>query len=126
MDAVAQSQVLSAGNRAQTAAMQAIEQQATALGRRADAAGKAKAVDPAERARREAQLKKVAQDFESIFISHLFERMRAATPKGGFLDSSREHEIFTSMQDQELSKSLAQGGGLGLSRMLFQQLKKSI
>jgi flagellar protein FlgJ len=75
-------------------------------------------------AKKDAELKKAASDFESIFINQIFERMRASSPKGGFLDSSREHEIFTSMQDQEVSKALAQRGGIGLSKIIYEQLKK--
>lgn len=77
-------------------------------------------------AAKEAELKKTCDDFESIFWNFVLKSMRDATPKTGFLDSSQEQEIFTSMQDDELSKSFAQKGGLGISRMMFEQLKKTL
>jgi flagellar protein FlgJ len=81
---------------------------------------------PKTKKEQEAQLMKSCQDFESIFWNFMLQAMRQATPKSGFLDSSQEQELFTSMQDEELSKSMAQRGGLGISRMLFEQLKKTI
>jgi flagellar protein FlgJ len=78
------------------------------------------------RAADEAKLKKACQDFESIFWNFILQAMRQSSPKSEFLDSGPEHEIFTSMQDEEFSKSFASTGGLGISRMLFEQLKKTL
>jgi flagellar protein FlgJ len=72
------------------------------------------------------KLVKVSRDFESIFLGYMLKTMRDTVPKGGLLDSSNEQEIFTSMHDEELAKSLSQAGGIGLGRMMVEQLKKSI
>jgi len=52
--------------------------------------------------------------------------MRSAGPKSEFMGKGIDHEIFTSMQDQEFSKGMAKAGGLGLSRVLFEQMKKRL
>jgi Rod binding domain-containing protein len=100
----------------------------------ADAAGlsqRSRKLDAADgdaakvRAGKEADLMKACQDFESVFISYLFERMRAAGPQSS-LDSGLDHEIFTSMSDQETSKQMSRAGGLGLSKVIFDQMKKQL
>jgi Rod binding domain-containing protein len=89
--------------------------------RKLDKGGDAAAV----KAGKEADLMKACQDFESVFISYLFERMRAAGPQSS-LDSGLDHEIFTSMSDQETSKQLSRAGGLGLSKVIYDQMKKQL
>jgi Rod binding domain-containing protein len=86
---------------------------------------KSSAVSPS-RAAKEAQLRKATEDFEGIFINFLLQRMREATPKSGFLDSSQAHDIFTSMYDDEVSRQIGAKGNLGISKMLFEQLKKTL
>jgi len=72
----------------------------------------------------EERLKKACSDFESIFIHQVLKSMRQTVPQTGFFGEGPEKEIFQSFFDQELSKSLAQQGGLGLGNRLYRQMMK--
>ena len=65
----------------------------------------------------------VAKDFESILINRMLESMRKTIPKSGLLDSFST-EMFESMLDQEIAKEMAKGKGIGLAKMVHQQLTK--
>ena len=69
----------------------------------------------------EEKLKKACTDFEAIFIQQLLKSMRQAVPKGGLLGEGPGMEIYQSLFDQELSKSLASRGRLGLGGMIYRQ-----
>ncbi|MDA8138550.1 MAG: rod-binding protein [Desulfobacteraceae bacterium] len=68
------------------------------------------------------QLLKACQDFEAIFVQQMMQQMRQTVPQNGLFSGGRAEEIYTSMMDDELSKTFAQGRGLGLSEMLYRQL----
>lgn len=70
------------------------------------------------------ELKKVSQDFESIFINMMFQNMRKSVGKDGILEKSYERELFESMLDEEMSKEMSKGQGIGLAKMLERQLSK--
>ncbi len=72
------------------------------------------------------ELKEVAAEFESFFIYYLFQRMRATIPKGGLLGESTQRDMYTSMLDEEMARKLAAGGGIGLSKMIIEQLGRSL
>ncbi len=69
---------------------------------------------------------KSCQDFEGIFIQYLLEQMRKAGPQDTFLDKGLGHDIFVSMYDQELSKSMAKAGQFGIAKMVYNQLSKQL
>jgi flagellar protein FlgJ len=89
------------------------------------AAVKAKAgdgVDP----RQIAQLRKVSQDFESVFLSYMMKVGRDTTSKGSFWGHTQGEEIFTEMRDDELAKNMAKAGGIGLADLLVEQLTRTL
>ncbi len=67
------------------------------------------------------KLKKAVQGFEAIFIHEIFKVMRRTVMKGGLFDGGIREDIYTTMMDMELSKKISQGGGIGLSRILFEE-----
>ncbi|NLW81035.1 MAG: hypothetical protein GXY42_05100 [Desulfovibrionales bacterium] len=71
------------------------------------------------------KLKKACQDFEAVFISQIWKQMRGSVPKDGMLHS-KEEESYLSMFDQELSVKMAQGGGIGLSDLLYTSLSERL
>jgi murein DD-endopeptidase MepM/ murein hydrolase activator NlpD len=71
----------------------------------------------------EDQLKKLAQEFESLFLNQLLSIMRQSTGKDGFFEGAAGHDIYSSMMDQALARSLAESGGLGLAKPLYEYLK---
>jgi flagellar protein FlgJ len=72
----------------------------------------------------EEKLKKACMDFESIFVEHLLKSMRQAIPQSGIFGEGSEKNLFQSLFDQELSRNLANRRGLGIGRMLFDQMQK--
>lgn len=88
---------------------------------KAEAKGAA-TLDPNEAAR----LQKVSRDFESIFLAYMLKTMRQSVQKGGLMGESQSEEIFSEMRDEELSKGMANAGGIGLSKLLVEQLQQSL
>ena len=72
------------------------------------------------------QVAKVSQDFESLFLAYMFKTMRQAVPKSDFFGQGQAHEIFTEMRDEELAKGMAKAGGIGLGKLLADQLRRSL
>jgi flagellar protein FlgJ len=70
------------------------------------------------------KLKKVCVEIESLFISQLLQFMRRTVPQNGFLGKGTGKDIYETLFDQELSKSLAKRGGVGLGNMVYRQMIK--
>lgn len=76
--------------------------------------------------RRSKDLKTACKELESLFIGQLLKEMRATVHKSGLMDGGQGEEIFTSIMDAELSKKMAENGGLGISDQLYAQLSGKI
>lgn len=74
---------------------------------------------------KEKQLKKACTDFESVFISKLWQEMKNTVPKEGYLHS-RQGEMYASMFDQAFAEKMAENGGIGLADMLYKQLQAKL
>ena len=72
----------------------------------------------------DAALEEVASQFESIFLQQMLKSMRDATVKSDLFDSS-QMETYQSMADQQLALQLAEQGGIGLARMMVEQMQTS-
>lgn len=71
-------------------------------------------------------LEEACQQFEPFFIQKLFAQMRSSSAAvGGFLEKSSARETFEKMLDEELSKEMSKAGGIGLSKVLFENMKKA-
>ena len=71
----------------------------------------------------EGTLKEAARQFEMIFLDMMMKSMRKAAPGESMFDSEATR-TFTSVLDQELSRKLADQGGLGLADLLVKQLSQ--
>jgi flagellar protein FlgJ len=72
------------------------------------------------------KLKSACQQFESVFINILMKNMRDTVTEGGLIKKSYAREMFEGMLDQEISKEVAKGGGIGLAKLMYEQLSKTI
>lgn len=70
-----------------------------------------------------AKLKQACEQFESLFLNYLLQSMRSSLPGTGLTGNSQESHLMTSMFDENLAREIAGGGGIGLGRILFEQLK---
>ena len=72
-------------------------------------------------------LKKVAQQFESMFIHLMLKNMRSANAvfEEGSLFNSKESEFYRDMHDQQLSLTLAHQSGFGIAETLYRQMSRN-
>ncbi len=69
-----------------------------------------------------AKIKDVSEDFEAMFVYFMLRSMRKTVMKSGLFQSGLQGDIWESMFDQELSKSIARSSPLGVAEMLQKQL----
>ena len=69
-----------------------------------------------------AALEEVAAQFESIFLQQMLKSMRDATTKSDLFDSS-QMDTYQSMADQQLAVQLSEQGGIGMARMMVEQMQ---
>jgi flagellar protein FlgJ len=69
----------------------------------------------------DAELQKVAKQFEAIFLRMLLKEMRATVEKNALTGNSRAMEFFESMKDEQYADNLS-NQGIGLSDMIYRQL----
>ena len=67
-------------------------------------------------------IEEVASQFEALFIQQMMKSMRDAVPKSDLLHSDHL-ETYQSMADQQMAVSLSQHGGIGIARMLVEQMQ---
>lgn len=72
-------------------------------------------------------LKKVSQQFESMFISMMMKNMRAANAvfEEGNPFHSEESKFYRDMLDNQQALTMAHGRGLGIAEALYRQLAKT-
>jgi flagellar protein FlgJ len=74
---------------------------------------------------REKKLKKTCADFGAMMVFQMLKTMRQSVPKGGLLQSSQGRETYEMLMDQKIASDLAnKGQGLGLQKMLYNQLTR--
>jgi peptidoglycan hydrolase FlgJ len=86
-------------------------------------------VPEALRARRQegnepAQAKKVAREFEAMFVGMMLKSMRDTVGKDKLTGGGHGEETFRSLLDQEYAQAAARGGGIGLGTMLEKELTR--
>jgi murein DD-endopeptidase MepM/ murein hydrolase activator NlpD len=84
------------------------------------------AVQGVSGAKQKAELKKVSQEFEAVFIAHLLKVMRETIEESGLLEGGFGKSTYTELFDQEVSLSLARRGALGISNLLYKNLSEKI
>jgi len=84
---------------------------------RADAAS-------AEEEEKDRKLRKSCADFEALFISYIFQTMRKTVPESATTTKMPGKDTYTMIMDQKLSEDLARRGGIGLQKVLYEQLKR--
>jgi len=74
-----------------------------------------------EKDRQNAKLKSVCQEFESVFISYLLKGMRKTIPNNNISGDGFSREVYTSMMDEEVARTIAKGPGIGLAKVLYRK-----
>ncbi|NBI06017.1 rod-binding protein [Senegalia massiliensis] len=72
-------------------------------------------------------LLEACKDFEAIFTGIMFKEMNKTVMESNFTEKSRGREIFTDMFHEELANEASSGeNGIGIARMLYNQMKNRI
>ncbi len=72
------------------------------------------------------KLHKACADFESLFIFQMLKTMRDTIPADGLLGKTAGKDVYDMMMDQKVSEELAKKGGMGLQKVLFNQLSRRV
>ena len=73
-----------------------------------------------------AELRKLAQDLEGVFLAQLFQAMRASVPQGGVLAPAPGQEMFTQILDERVARDAAKRADHGLADAIVRQLARRL
>jgi flagellar protein FlgJ len=62
------------------------------------------------------------KEFESVMLSQVFKQMRQSVQTSDPLNQGSANKTFQDMLDDETSKNMAKGGGIGLAESIYRQL----
>ncbi len=65
------------------------------------------------------RLRDTAQEFEGVFLGLLLKAMRSSVGSGGLFREGSDARMYHEMFDQEIGRSLARAGGIGLAEMIL-------
>lgn len=70
------------------------------------------------------RLKEASEQFEAFFVEMLLKQMRSANAALRGEKASLSRSTYEGWQDEQTARSIAGAGGLGLGKMLYQQLQQ--
>ena len=70
------------------------------------------------------ELKKVAKDFEALFISMMMKSMRQTVPEDKVTGGGKAEETYRFLLDQEYANAASRRGGVGIASMVEKELFK--
>ena len=86
--------------------------------------GSSPVITPLESSRKEEhpEVRKVAKQFEGLFINQMVSAMRKTVVKGGLVPESNAERVYQSMLDNQYVEKMADTEQLGLSQMIYDHL----
>jgi flagellar protein FlgJ len=71
------------------------------------------------------RLQETARELEGVFLGLLMKAMRSTVGNGGLFQNGSDSQTYRDMFDQEVTRSMARAGGIGLAQMLLRdQLRR--
>ena len=67
-------------------------------------------------------INEVASQFEALFVQQMMKSMRDAVPKSDLMNSDHL-DTYQAMADQQMAVNLSEQGGIGIARMLVEQMQ---
>lgn len=64
-------------------------------------------------------LREAATELEGVFLGLLLKAMRGSPASGGLFHEGSDTQMYREMFDQEIGRSLARAGGIGLAQMIL-------
>lgn len=71
----------------------------------------------------EGKLKDACQQFESLFLTQMLKEMKKSIPKSEG-EGNKEKDTYEDMMYEEVAKSMASSGGVGMANILYQQMQE--
>ena len=90
--------------------------------KRLDKAAKSGIMTDEDIAQRNKDIRDASIQLEAIMLKMLYTEMWKTVPKDQLFGDDNTMEIWRDMYNEELSKQIAQNGGVGLADLIFQQL----
>lgn len=88
-------------------------------------ATKIKTMTSDEIAQRNAEIKDASVQLEAILLKMLYNEMWKTVPKDELFKDDNAMEIYRDMYNEELTKKIAEGGGIGLGDYIYRQLTET-
>ncbi|MCR5344471.1 MAG: rod-binding protein [Lachnospiraceae bacterium] len=75
----------------------------------------------------DSELMSVCKEFEAYFTEQVFKAMDKMVPKSDMLSSSNQqlHDYYKGQLIQKYAEQSAEGEGLGIAKMLYEQMKRN-
>ena len=71
------------------------------------------------------RLQETTRELEGVFLGLLMKAMRSTVGNGGLFKNGADSQTYREMFDQEVARSMAKAGGIGLGQMVLQdQLRR--
>jgi murein DD-endopeptidase MepM/ murein hydrolase activator NlpD len=67
-------------------------------------------------------VKKAAQEFESLFVSYMLKVMRETVEESGLMEGGLGKDIYSDLFDQEVARGISQQSVLGIADMIYKRL----
>ncbi|MBT6230117.1 MAG: flagellar biosynthesis protein FlgJ [Candidatus Scalindua sp.] len=71
------------------------------------------------------ELQKATQNFEAVMLNMMLKAMWKTIPESGLFEKNSSTQIYEGLMHSSLSEEMASnGGGLGIAKVLYQQLSR--
>lgn len=100
-------------------------QQTSQVKAQQDAESFAQILQEASKQQDDKALMNACQQFESYFMHQMLKGMRATIPESDLVEKSFGRGIYQDMLDEQYGKEMAQAGGIGLAKILYQDLTRN-
>ncbi len=73
-----------------------------------------------------ATIEAAARELEAVLWQHVLSALRRSLPGRGWLGQSYAARMYAEMMDEQLARTVAEAGGLGLAELLAEQLEQDL
>ena len=79
---------------------------------------------PNVQAKTRAQAREAAEEFESMFLQQMVEQMWSGVETDGEFGGGNGEKIFRSLLNEQYSKEIVKGGGIGIADNVYREILK--
>ena len=79
---------------------------------------------PNVQAKTRAQAREAAEEFESMFLQQMVEQMWSGIETDGEFGGGNGEKIFRSLLNEQYSKEIVKGGGIGIADNVYREILK--